>query len=116
MAREFVPRGWLVFLRIVVVRPGSQNAQLNIAKAVASYAGSMNIREYLCVVWRTLVACRASHTHEIQRPKIYERFGSATRLKAGSHPIGSRERVVTTGDGTVGIIFGASGNRSPLWV
>ena len=88
----------------------------NMAKAVASYAGSMNIREYLCVVWPTLVAGRASQTHEIQRPKIYERFGSATRLKAGSHPIGGRESVVTTGDGTVGIFFEARGNRSPLWV
>jgi hypothetical protein len=84
--------------------------------AVASYADSMNIREYLCVVRPTLVAGHASQTHEIQRPKIYERFGSATRLKAGSHPIGGRESVVTTGDGTVGIFFGAGGNRSPLWV
>jgi hypothetical protein len=96
--------------------PAAKMPNPNIAKAVASYAGSMNIREYLCVVWPTLVAGRASQTHEIQRPKIYERFGSATRLKAGSHPIGGGESVVTTGDGTVGIFFGASGNRSPLWV
>jgi hypothetical protein len=95
---------------------GDQLPNPNIAKAVASYAGSMNIREYLCVVRPTLVAGSASQTHEIQRQKIYERFGSATRLKAGSHPIGGNESVVTTGGGTVGIFFGASGNRSPLWV
>ena len=55
-------------------------------------------------------------TQEIQRPKMCERFGSATRLKAGSHPIGGRESVVTTGDETVEVCFEASGSRSPLWV
>jgi hypothetical protein len=96
--------------------PAAKMPNPSIAIAVASYAGSMNIREYLCVVRHTLVAGRTSQTHEIQRPKMCERFGSATRLKAGSHPIGGRESVVTTGDGTVGVCFEASGSRSPLWV
>ena len=65
---------------------------------------------------RCSTRCTPSHTHEIQRPKICERFGSAARLKAGSHAIGGRETVVTTGDETVEIFFGASGNRSLLWV
>jgi hypothetical protein len=96
--------------------PAAKMPNPSIAIAVASYAGSMNIREYLCVVRHTLVAGRTSQTYEIQRPKMCERFGSATRLKAGSHPIGGRESVVTTGDGTVGVCFEASGSRSPLWV
>ena len=88
----------------------------SIAKAVASYAGSMNIREYLYVVRPTLVADRASQAHEMQRPKMCERFGSAARLKAGSHPIGGRESVVTIGDKTVEAGFEATGSRSPLRV
>ena len=88
----------------------------SIAKAVASYAGSMNIGEYLCVVRSTLVADRASRAHEMQRPKMCARFGSAARLKAGSQPIGGRESVVTIGDETVGAGLEATGSRSPLRV
>src|SRR6516225_11402712 len=62
--------------------------------------------------------CRgcSSQTQEIQRPKICARFGSATRLKAGSHAIGGRDSVVTTGDETVEVCLGPTGKRSPLWV
>jgi hypothetical protein len=59
---------------------------------------------------------RTFKSHEIQRPKICERFGSAARLKAGSHPISGRDSVVTTGDGTVEVCLGTSCKRSPLWL
>ena len=45
-----------------------------------------------------------------------ERFGSAARLKADSHPIGGRDSVVTTGDEALEACLGTSGRRSPLWV
>src|SRR5262249_24797548 len=96
--------------------PAATMPNPSIAIPVASYAGSMHITEYLYVVRQTLVAGRPSQTHEIERPKMFDRSGSATRLNAGSHPIGGRESVVTTGDGTVGVCFEASGSRSPLWV
>ena len=86
----------------------------SIAKAVASYAGSMNIWEYLCVV-RHASSPPRPQTHEIQRPKIWERFGSAARLKAGSHPIGGRDSVVTTGE-AFEVRSDTSGRRSPLLV
>jgi hypothetical protein len=90
----------------------------NMAKAVASYAGSMNIGEHLL---RSPAYARRGplhkQIHEIQRPNMCERFGSAARLKAGSQPIGARESVVTTDDGTVCVFgFATSCNRSPLWV
>jgi hypothetical protein len=53
---------------------------------------------------------------ETHRPKMCDRLGSATRLKADSHPIGGRDRVVTTGDDAFEACLGASGKRSPLWV
>src|SRR3974390_881843 len=83
-----------------------------IAIAAGSYAGNMNIGD-------TFVSSGLSSwpkTHEIQRPKICERFGSAARLKAGSHPIGGRDSVVTTGDETVEVCLGAWSKRLPLWV
>ena len=43
-----------------------------------------------------------------------ERFGSAARLKAVSHPIGGRDSVVTTGDEAFEACLGTSGRRSPL--
>src|SRR6476660_2672587 len=52
----------------------------------------------------------------MQRPKMCERFGSAARLKADSHPIGGRDSVVTTGDEALEARLGTSGRRSPLWV
>ena len=82
-----------------------------IAIAAGSYTGNMNIGGTFCFVRPALVA----ETHEIQRPKIWERFGSAARLKAGSHPIGGRDSVVTTDDETVEVCLGASGKRLPLW-
>ena len=70
----------------------------------------------LYFVRQTLSSCGASPTHEMHRPKICERFGSATRLKAGSHPIGGRDSVVTTGGGTFEVRLGTCGKRSPLWI
>jgi hypothetical protein len=71
----------------------------SIAKAVASYAGSMNIWDTLALFGpRAARALLNNRTHEIQRPNMCERFGSAARLKADSQPIGGRESVVTTGD------------------
>ena len=55
-------------------------------------------------------------THEIQRPKICARAGSATRLNAGSHPTGGRDLTATAGDETLEVRFSVSGSRSPLFV
>ena len=85
-----------------------------ISTAVGSCPGIIIIAEYPFI--SSGQSDYATQTYEIQRPNVCERFGSATRLKAGSHPIGGRESVITTGDETVEIFFGASGNRSPLWV
>jgi hypothetical protein len=57
---------------------------------------------------------RLYRTHEMQRPKIFARAGSATRLKAGSHPTGGGALTATAGNETVEVRF--SGNRSPLFV
>jgi len=104
------------------------------AIAVGSYAGSLNIgvsfaspegsRRNLNEALKTLLSWLSTRnfseqsfpTHEIQRPKICTRFGSAARLKAGSHPIGGRDSVVTTGDETIEVCLSACGSRSPLWV
>jgi hypothetical protein len=83
----------------------------SIAIAVGSYAGSKNIGDTF--------ACPAGvrrGTQEIQRPKMCERFGSAARLKADSHPIGGRDSVVTTGDEAFEVCLGTNGRRSPLCV
>jgi hypothetical protein len=53
-------------------------------------------------------------THEMQRPKICARAGSATRLNTGSHPSGGCGLAPTAGNETVELRF--SGNRSPLFV
>ena len=42
-------------------------------------------------------------THEMQRPKICPRVGSATRLNAGSHPTGGCDLTATAGDEDVRI-------------
>ena len=55
-------------------------------------------------------------THEMQRPKICARAGSATRLNAGSHPTGGCNLNATAGDETVEVRFSVSGSRSPLFV
>ena len=105
------------------------------ATAVGSYAGSLNIgvsfafsqgkplksrrgaQDVVVVaIGSRFLRALSFPTHEIQRPKICARFGSAARLKAGSQPIGGRDSVVTTGDETVGVSLTASGSRSPLWV
>jgi hypothetical protein len=57
---------------------------------------------------------RSSH-HEMQRPKICARAGSAERLNAGSYPIGGRRIVVMNGDEVVDVL-GAGAKRSPLLV
>jgi hypothetical protein len=53
--------------------------------------------------------------HEMQRPKICARAGSAARLNAGSHPIGGRRIVVMNGDEMVDVL-GAGAKRSPILV
>ena len=55
-------------------------------------------------------------THEMQRPKICPRVGSATRLNAGSHPTGGCDLTATAGDETLELRFSVSGSRSPLFV
>lgn len=55
-------------------------------------------------------------THEMQRPKMCARAGSATRLNAGSHPTGGCDLTATAGDETLEVRFSVSGNRSPLFV
>jgi hypothetical protein len=86
----------------------------SIAKAVASYAGSMNIWETFAL-FGTRVSPPRLQTHEIQRPKIWERFGSAARLKAGPHPTGGRDSVVTTSE-AFEVRSDTGGRRSPLLV
>jgi hypothetical protein len=54
--------------------------------------------------------------HERQRPKTWARAGSAARLNAGSHPIGGRCMLVTSGDGVAEVNLGDGGSRSPLMV
>ena len=79
----------------------------SIAIAAGSYAGSINIG---ASPWEQMITHSVrsySQSHEIQRPKRCERFRSV-RLKAGSQPIGGRDSVVTTGDGTVEVFLGAS--------
>ena len=63
-----------------------------------------------------LFAVTRKQTHEIQRPKICARVGSATRLNAGSHPTGGRDLTATAGDETLEVRFSVSGSRSPLFV
>ena len=87
----------------------------SIAIAGGSYAGRTNIQDSFTSSGR-LSSWLGCPTHEMQRPKICERFGSATRLKVGSHPIGGRDSIVTTGGGTLEVRLGTSGKRSPLWV
>jgi hypothetical protein len=87
----------------------------SIAIAVGSYAGSMNMGIPFALSGTRSPRC-ASQTHEIQRPKMCERFGSAARLKADSHPIGGRDSVVTTGDEAFEMCLGTRDKRSPLWV
>src|SRR5215475_13618614 len=87
----------------------------SIAIAGGSYAGRKNIQDSFTSSGR-LSSWLGCPTHEMQRPKICERFGSATRLKVGSHPIGGRDSIVTTGGGTLEVRLGTSGKRSPLWV
>jgi len=88
----------------------------SIAIAVVSYAGSINIGACLPTADSFIRYARSPQSHERQRPKTCERFGSATRLKAGSQPIGGRDSVITTGDRTVELGLGASCKRSPLWL
>ena len=87
----------------------------SIAIAVVSYAGSINIGALPSDSRSFIRYARSPQSHERQRPKTCERFGAATRLKAGSQPIGGRDSVITTGDGTVEGL-GASCKRSPLWL
>jgi hypothetical protein len=88
----------------------------SIAIAVVSYAGSINIGALPSDSRSCIRYARSPQSHERQRPKTCERFGSATRLKAGSQPIGGRDSVITTGHGTVKVCLGASCKRSPLWL
>ena len=52
-------------------------------------------------------------THEMQRPKICPRVGSATRLNDGSHPTGGCGLATKAGNETGEVRF--SGNRSALF-
>ena len=88
----------------------------SIALAVVSYAGSINIGTLPSGSRSFIRYARSPQSHERQRPKTCERFGSATPLKAGSQPTGGRDSVITTGDGTVEVCLGASCKRSPLWL
>ena len=65
---------------------------------------------------QTVLSRGTLQTHEIQRPKICARAGSATRLNAGSHPTGGRDLTATAGDETLEVRFSVSGSRSPLFV
>jgi hypothetical protein len=55
---------------------------------------------------------RSLTTHEMQRPKICARAGSAARLNAGSHPTGG---CALAPPGNEAAEMGFSGNRSPLF-
>src|ERR1700731_4923687 len=83
------------------------DASLPPLRASAHGSGSMRIA--------TPSSCRTSTDYSLPvSPAHCERFGTAARLKAGSHPIGGRDSVVTTGDETVEVCLGASGKRLPL--
>jgi len=75
-----------------------------------SLGGSIINREQTC----SSQSRGTLQTHEIQRPKICARAGSATRLNAGSHPTGGRALTAMAGNETVEVRF--SSNRSPLFV
>jgi hypothetical protein len=96
--------------------PVSQNTTCYTALASGWFKNSWRTEEIFTprLVLSERTGARSPRSHEIQRPKTRERLGSATRLKAGSQPIGGRGSVVTTGDGTVEVFLGASSKRSPL--
>src|SRR6185312_6266011 len=98
--------------------PVSQNTTCYTALASGWFKNSWRTEEIFTprLVLSERTGARSPRSHEIQRPKTCERLGSATRLKAGSQPIGGRDSVVTTGDGTVEVFLGASCKRSPLWL
>ena len=75
------------------------------------YAGRKNIQDSFTSSGR-LSSWLGCPTHEMQRPKICARAGSATRLNAGSHPTG-RRALTATGNETAEVRL--SCNRSPLF-
>ena len=82
------------------------------AKAILSWLSVSSVMATRRKIRRTL----NSLIHEMQRPNMCARAGSALRLNAGSHPIGGRGKVDTAGDEVVEVRLNASGKRSPLLV